>query len=100
MLGERPAPLISTAQMKKLEQSLERAQLKIKELQLINANMQEQIVALTTALHVQEQRHQRAMALAGTEHEIAALRFQLREMTEMAEAREKVINELRAQVRK
>lgn len=95
MLGERPAPLISTAQMKKLEQSLERAQLKIKELQLINANMALQIDALTQAMRVMEQRHQSAMELAGTDHEIAALRFQLREMTEIAEAREKVINELR-----
>lgn len=41
-----------------------------------------------------EQRHQRALAMAGSSDEAAALRFQLREMTELAEARQRRIDEL------
>ena len=60
-------------------------------------SLKTEIKALVATIHALEERHSRALALANTEHEVAALRFELKQMTELAAARQQRICELEPQ---
>lgn len=56
-----------------------------------------EIKALVATIHALEERHSRALALTNTEHEVAALRFELKQMTDLADARQRRIREFESQ---